>query len=78
MTRSKRDKIFYVSGIRHHAIVLAQDADEARRLAVEASKNKKDLRMLFGHIGDWEDFGGGIDAHELKLPSRYSIVKKDK
>ena len=42
MTRSKRDKIFYVSGIRHHAIVLAQDADEARRLAVEASKNKKD------------------------------------
>ena len=78
MTRPKRNKIFYVSGLRHHAIVLAQDTDEARRLAVEASKNKKDPRVLYGYIGDWEDFGRGLHTHELKLPPRYSIVKKDK
>ncbi|MBI2583604.1 MAG: hypothetical protein HYW25_02965 [Candidatus Aenigmarchaeota archaeon] len=66
-------KLFYVSGIRHNAIVLAKDGDEAVSLAIRASESEdKDPNVLFGSVGSWES----PDAHELKLPDGYRLVNE--
>ena len=65
-------KLYYVDGIRHSAVVLAESKDEAVRFAVQASEGKKNQKVLFGHVGSWES----PSAIELKLPYDYKIIKK--
>ena len=67
-------KLFYVSGLRHRAIVIANDKDEACKLAISAyeDEDKKDSRVLFGSVGDWES----PEAHEINLPDGYRLVKE--
>jgi len=69
-------KLFLVIGIRHNAIVLAENREVAIRLAVDASKseNKKDPRVLFGYVGNWESH----EVKELRLPKGYKLVKGQK
>ena len=64
-------KLFYVSGVRHHAVVLAKDNEEASKLALAASEGNKDERVLFGFVGDWES----PEFYELKLPENYRIER---
>jgi hypothetical protein len=73
-----RTKLFFIEGIRHSAVVLAADEREAIKLATEAhGSEKKDPRVLFGSVGDWETFGDK-SAIELRLPKGYTITKNDK
>ena len=65
-------KLFYVIGIRHNAIVLANNSEEAISLATIG--DKEDPRVLFGSVGSWE----APEAHEIKLPSDYRLVKNEK
>lgn len=70
----KITKIFYVQGIRHHAIVIADNKDEAIKLSIADSDEEKDSKVIFGHIGEWEKWKNGISALELKLPKGYKII----
>jgi hypothetical protein len=66
-------KLFYIEGIRHHAVVLATDGLEAIKLAEKAYvevENEVDSKVLFGSVGDWES----PVAHELKLPEGFEIT----
>ena len=79
MTNTKRNEninLFYVNSVRHHAIVLAHDKNEAIKLSNEANKGLADPRVLFGSVGEWENWSG-INASELKLSNGYRIVKEN-
>lgn len=68
-----RLKLFYVSGVRHSAVVLASSSQEAVKLAVGVSRAaKSDPYVLYGSVGDWEV----PEAHELKLPSGCQLVTR--
>ncbi len=73
-----RPKLFYVEGLRHSAIVLAENEKQAIKLATQAHGNEKvDPRVLFGSVGDWEIFGERA-AVKLKLPKGYVITRKSR
>lgn len=66
-------KLFYVAGIRHHAIVIAQNGSEAVQLALKASQGKKaNPRVLYGGVQDWE----APTAQGLRLPKNYELIVK--
>jgi len=68
-------KLFFVSGIRHSAVVIAEDGAEAVKLAEEAhgaEDGKADQRVLYGSVGDWEV----PQAIELVLPQGYQITRQ--
>lgn len=69
-------KIFYVNGLRHHAIVLAHDESEAIRLSNTADEVNKDPRVLFGSVSEWENWNDSTETLELKMPPGYKIVKE--
>lgn len=68
-------KLFYISGLRHSAIVIAKNADEAIKLVIEERRSeKKELnsRVLYGSVGEWES----PEAKEIKLPNNFRIIEK--
>lgn len=60
-------KLYFVSGIRHSAVVLAKNKKDAIVLAEKSD----DTRVLIGHVGSWES----PDAEELRLPTGWNLVK---
>ena len=55
--RDLQVKLFFVQGIRHHAVVMASDQKEAVELAEKAhgaDDDKIDPRVLYGSVRDWE------------------------
>ena len=60
-------KLYFVSGIRHSAVVFAKNKKEAIVLAEKSG----DTRVLIGHVGNWES----PDAEELRLPTGWNLVK---
>ena len=72
-------KPFRIEGIRHSAVVIANDGEEAIKLATEAhnsndDEKNHDPRVLYGSVGDWEI----PTAFELMLPRGYQIVSGKK
>lgn len=68
-------KLFYVSGLRHNAVVIAKNADEAINLAIkeyESEKKELNSRVLYGSVGEWES----PEAQEIKLPENFRIMEK--
>jgi hypothetical protein len=63
-------KLFYIDGIRHKAVVLAKDEEEAIKLAAEASRTEESPNVMCGSVGAWE----APEAYELKLPKGYRLV----
>jgi hypothetical protein len=47
-------KLFFVDGLRHAAVVIAPDAEEAIRLADASHGGEKNPKVLFGSVGSWE------------------------
>ncbi len=70
MAKKSDVKLYYVSGIRHHAIVLAENKKQAITIVI-GSEEKADSRVLYGRVGRWEN----PEAEELKLPKDYKLVK---
>ncbi len=63
--------MYFVDGVRHSAVVIAESKAEALRLAVAASRPEEaDVRVLHGHVDEWE----APAARELKLPKRYRLL----
>ncbi len=68
-----RLKLFYVSGVRHSAVVLASSSQDAVKLAAGVSRAaKSDPYVLYGSVGDWEV----PEALELTLPSGCQLVTR--
>lgn len=79
---SLQDKLFYVGGnssLVHvpFTLVLAQDADEAYKLAINPPRGKRDPRLLDGGIYIWGDGRDSLVAREINLPRGYGIVKEE-
>jgi len=67
----KKPRLYFVDGVRHSAVVLAESKSEAVRLAIAASKPAEaNIRVLCGHVDEWE----GPSARELKLPKGYRLI----
>lgn len=64
-------KLYFVDGVRHSAVVIANNQKEAIGLATEAHGGKRARGVLFGSLGKWEV----PTAHELKLPKGYRLVE---
>jgi hypothetical protein len=64
-------ELYFVDGIRHSAVVLANGEKQAVELATKAHSGVKIDAVLFGSVGEWEV----PSAHELKLPKGYRIVQ---
>ena len=64
-------KLYFVGGIRHSAVVIANNQKEAIELATKAHGGKRARGALFGSVGEWEV----PTAHELKLPKGYRLVE---
>lgn len=64
-------KLFFVVGIRHSGVVMAENKEEAVEL-ITSENEEKDPRVLFGHVGSWES----PEPHEIKLPHSYRLVKE--
>ena len=75
MKKKRNDKLFYVYGLRHHAIVLAHDEKEAVKLSNSADEGDKNPKVLFGSVGEWENWNNSTEVFELNLPQGYKIVK---
>ena len=65
-------RLFYIDGIRHSAVVVAVNEEEAVKLAISASSLQEgDARVLFGGVDEWES----PKATELKLPRGYELFE---
>lgn len=66
-----KPKLFFVDGIRHSAVVIADNADEAIATAGKsAAEVNTTPKLLYGYVGSWEV----PEAHELKLPEGYQLI----
>ncbi len=69
----KMVKLYYVSGLRHHAIVLADNKQQAVQQCIDKEeKNQEDPLILYGHVQKWED----PEAEEIQLPKGFAITSK--
>ena len=64
--------MYFVEGVRHSAVVMANSQKEAIELATKAHDGKRTHGVLFGSVGAWEE----PIAHELKLPKGYWLVEE--
>ena len=68
-------KLYFIDGIRHCAVVMANSRKEAVELATRAREEGINSdNLLFGSVGEWEC----PTAHELKLPKGYRITEERK
>lgn len=65
-------KLYFVEGIRHSAVVMANGQKEAIEFATKAHGGKRTRGVLFGSVGDWEV----PTAYELKFPKGYRLVEE--
>lgn len=71
--RRNPPKLFLVQGIRHSAVVVAGNKDEALELAANDSDcGASDTRVLYGGVQRWE----APEAIELKLPEGFRLELK--
>lgn len=62
-----------MEGLKHFAVVIADNEKEAVKLAKDVEKNNKtDPRVLYGGVGEWEL----SRAFELVLPKGYEIRRE--
>ena len=65
-------KLFFVHGLRHSAVVIANSEKEAIELATKAHAGAAIDEVLFGSVGEWED----PTVHQLKLPNGIRLVEE--
>lgn len=64
--------LYYIDGVRHSAVVMANSPKEAIELATRAHGGVRADEVLFGSVGEWE----APTAHELKLPKGYRLIEE--
>lgn len=65
-------KLYFIQGVRHSAVVMANSDREAILVATKAQSGAEDDKLLLGSVGDWE----GPEAIEIKLPRGFEIIEK--